>query len=139
MLYHYTLFPLEKFLSILLSVLHGFTGSYLLALILLSLVVRLITTPLEKLASKSVLKEHDISSVLAPQITQIKAQFKGGERHEAIKRLYTRYSYHPIYAVRSMFGLLVQLPFFIAAFYMINESTVLQGIIALYRGFRPAG
>ena len=86
MLYHYTLFPLEKFLSILLSILHGFTGSYLLALILLSIVVRLITTPLEKLASKSVIKEHDISSVLAPKITQIKEKFKGGERHEAIKR-----------------------------------------------------
>ena len=129
MFYHYTLFPLEKFLSILLSVLHGLTGSYLLALILLSIVVRLITTPLEKLANKSAIKEHDISSVLEPQIAQIKAKFKGGERHEAIKRLYARYSYHPVYALRSMFGLLVQLPFFIAAFYMISESTVLRGVI----------
>jgi YidC/Oxa1 family membrane protein insertase len=129
MLYHYTILPLEKLLSVALSLLHGVTGSYLLALILLSIVVRFITTPLEKLANKSAIKEHDISSVLAPQIAQIKTKFKGGERHEAIKRLYTRYSYHPVYALRSMFGLLVQLPFFIAAFYMINESTVLRGVI----------
>jgi membrane protein insertase Oxa1/YidC/SpoIIIJ len=129
MIYQYTIFPLEKFLSITLSLLHGVTGSYLFSLILLSVVVRLITTPLEKLANKSAIKEHEINSVLAPQIAQIKAKFKGVERHEAIKRLYARYSYHPIYALRSMFSLLVQLPFFIAAFYMISEATVLRGVI----------
>jgi len=134
MLYNYTILPLEEFLSILLSLLHGVTGSYLSALILLSIVVRIITTPLEKIAEKSVIKEHDINSVLSPQIAQIKMKFKGKERHDAIKRLYKRYGYHPVYAVRSMFSLLVQLPFFLAAYYMIGESPALKGVIIPFIG-----
>ena len=134
MIYQYTIVPLEVLLSILLSLFYGITGSYLLAIILLSIVVRLITTPLEKIANKSVEKEREIKSVISPQIDGIKIEFAGGERHAKIKRLYARYSYHPIYAIRSMFNLLVQLPFFIAAYYMIGESSEIQGIIAPFVG-----
>ena len=134
MIYQYTIAPLEVLLSIFLSLFYGITGSYLLAIILLSIVVRLITTPLEKIANKSVEKEREIKSVISPQIDGIKIEFAGGERHAKIKRLYARYSYHPIYAIRSMFNLLVQLPFFIAAYYMIGESSEIQGIIAPFVG-----
>ncbi len=129
MLYYYTIFPLEQFLSVLLFLLHVLTDSYLLAIVFLSVTVRIITTPLELLAAKSVKKEHEIDTVLSWQLREIKTKFIGAERHEAINRLYKRYGYHPLYAVRAMFGLLVQLPFFIAAFYMIGESTELKGVI----------
>jgi membrane protein insertase Oxa1/YidC/SpoIIIJ len=129
MLYHYTLYPLESILEIAFVILTGLSGSYFWSLVALAVLVRIFTIPLERFANISVKKQIQIESVLGPQIETIKQRLSGEQRHEAIRRLYSRYSYHPVFAARSLFGLAVQLPFFIAAFYMISESTVLQGVI----------
>jgi YidC/Oxa1 family membrane protein insertase len=129
MIYNYTILPIEHFLSLLLSLLAGVTGSYVFALVLLSVVVRLLTTPLEKFANKAMKHEQIISLVLSPQLKKIKQAYAGSNRHEAIKRLYKRYGYHPIYAIRSVMSLLVQLPFFIGAYHMIDGASEFQGVI----------
>lgn len=116
MLYQYIIFPLAKFFEIVFSFLNNVTGSYLAAIVLLSLVIRVITIPLEEVVKKGAASENKLAEVLAPQLSEIKNNYTGAERHAAIGRLYKRYSYHPIMALRTLGSLFVQLPFFIAIY-----------------------
>lgn len=129
MIYQYTLAPIESVLETIFIILSGVTDSYFLGLVLLALVVRLATKPLEKYASRAVTSQAEIESVLAPQIETIKQKYTAAQRHDAIKRLYSRYAYHPVYAIRSLAGLGVQLPFFIAAYFMLSDYPQLTGSV----------
>ncbi len=129
MIYQYTLAPVEFLLESAFIILSGITNSYFIGLVLLAFVVRVVTKPLDKYASRSVAKQAEIESVLAAQVNAIKKKYSAAQRHEAIKRLYARYSYRPIYAIRSLASLGVQLPFFIAAYFMITDFTQLSGSI----------
>jgi hypothetical protein len=129
MIYTYTLQPIEVILETLFTILIGISGSPFLSIIMLAVLVRLLTKPLEKYANLAVNREAEIALVLAPQIDVIKLQSTGSLRHDAIKRLYARYAYHPIFSIRSLAGLGVQLPFFIAAYFMLSDFEQLAGVI----------
>ena len=126
MIYQYTLAPIESILETVFVILVGVSNSYFLSLVLLAVLVRLATKPLEKYASRAVTAQAEIESVLTPQISAIKLKYTAVQRHEAIKRLYARYAYSPVYAIRSLAGLGVQLPFFIAAYFMLSGYSPLN-------------
>jgi len=129
MIYQYTLAPIESILETVFVILIGISNSYFLSLVLLAILVRLATKPLEKYVRRAVTSQAEIESVLAPQIDEIKQKFTSVKRHEAIKRLYSRYAYHPAFAIRSLAGLGVQLPFFIAAYFMLLGYSQLNGVV----------
>ncbi|WP_101756554.1 YidC/Oxa1 family membrane protein insertase [Oceanicoccus sp. KOV_DT_Chl] len=133
-MYQYTLAPIESVLETIFIILSSITNSYLLGIVLLAIAVRLATKPLEKYASRAVTNQVEIESVLAPQIAAIKLKYKAAQRHEAIQRLYTRYGYHPVFTIRSLAGLGVQLPFFIAAYFMLSDFPQLAGSMVPYIG-----
>jgi len=58
---------------------------------------------------------------LEPDIENIKRNFKGNERFFMLKTLYRQNNYHPLMALRSSFGLLIQIPFFIAAYHFFSH------------------
>lgn len=129
MIYQYTLAPIESILETVFVILIGISNSYFLSLVLLAILVRLATKPLEKYVRRAVTSQAEIESVLAPQIDAIKTKHTSAQRHEAIKRLYVRYAYHPVFAIRSLAGLGVQLPFFIAAYFMLSSHSQMSGIV----------
>ena len=133
-MYDYTIFPLELLLKSLLFVLNDLTHNYVFALMLLSVLVRCMTTPLEKFANTIVANEQALQDIISPQLATIKETYSGSEKHSAIQRLYARYSYHPIFAIRGTVGLLVQLPFFFAAFMMIGNLPELKGYVVPFLG-----
>ncbi|MDR0506256.1 MAG: YidC/Oxa1 family membrane protein insertase [Dysgonamonadaceae bacterium] len=71
--------------------------------------------------------ERKIQKRLAPKITKIKAVFKGDEQYMILSTYYRQNHYHPVYAMRSTFGLLIQIPFFIAAYSYLAHLDALQG------------
>ncbi|MFT7293580.1 MAG: hypothetical protein ACI87Q_001429 [Pseudohongiellaceae bacterium] len=129
MLYDFTLYPIESILESMLIIFIGLTGSTFWSIVMLALSVRLLTKPLEKITGAAVKSQAQFEAVLRPQLAAIKYEYSGSQRHDAITRLYQRYSYHPIFAVRSLFGLLVQLPFFIAAYFMLSGFTDMSGVV----------
>ncbi len=104
------------------------TGDYGISLVLLSFVTFLILLPFNKKAQQLQRKERKIQAVIAPQIEKIKKNYSGQEQYEKLKRLYHRYAYHPIYAVRSVIGVLLQLPFLATAYYMLSGLPDIQGV-----------
>ena len=51
----------------------------------------------------------------------IRENFSGAEQHKKLQRLYKRYAYHPVLAIRSVTGIILQLPFLMAAYFMLDS------------------
>ncbi len=105
-LYNITIYPIELALKALFEFLIYVSGNYGFSLIALSFLITIFCIPLRRLAANLHQREKQVHEIMAPQMAQIKANKKGRERQEAINRLYRRYSYHPLLALRSSFGIL---------------------------------
>ena len=128
LLYDYIIYPIEMFYRIMYLLLADWLGNYGFAVIILSLLNFLILYPFTKIAHELQQEEIHLQGILEKQILEIKERYSGAEQFEKIKRLYDRYSYHPIMAIRSILGLLIQLPFLLAAFYMLSRCSEIQGV-----------
>lgn len=120
--------PLIKVYKTLYLFAYDITGNFGLALVLLSFFTFVVLYPFNKKAQEIQNKEHKIQSVLSPQIDEIKKQYSGREQYEQLQWLYQRYGYHPLYAIRSALGLIFQIPFLTAAYYMLSGLAEIQGV-----------
>ena len=90
-------------------------------IILISFMVSVMCLPLYLRADKISEEEQEIRKKLEPRVKSIKKNFKGDERQFLLQTYYRQNNYHPIMALRSSFSLLLQIPFFIAAFYFFSH------------------
>lgn len=121
-------YPLEQLYKFLYLSVYDITGDYGISLILLSLFIYIILFPFNQKAQQIQNAEREVQSIIAPQIEEIKRQFHGKEQYEKIQRLYHRYAYHPIYAIRSAAGIVLQIPFFVAARSMLYALPDIKGV-----------
>jgi membrane protein insertase Oxa1/YidC/SpoIIIJ len=97
-----------------------------------SAVVNIILLPLYAVAEKAQNKERLIQKHLKPKIDKIKAVFKGDERYMILQTYYRQNHYHPVYALRSSVSVLIQVPFFIAAYHFLSHLDALRGTPFLF-------
>lgn len=128
MLYQYTIYPLECVYKMLYLFLAEVLGHYGFALIALSMLVSVIIYPFMQWTEKLQKKEKRLQDVIKPQLDIIKKESKGEEQYQRIQRLYKRYGYHPVMAIRSAFGVILQTPFLMAAYYMLSKLPEIQGM-----------
>ena len=115
------IFPIEFAMRIILEWFYGISGSYGGAIIALSLLVNLIMVPFYHIAEKWQVAERNIKAKLAPKIKEIKTAYRGQERFFMLRTLYRQHNYQPIIAVRTSFGFLITIPFFIAAYSLLHN------------------
>ena len=106
---------------------HGLTGSWGVSLVLLSLVVNIALIPVYHLAETWQEAERAVQRKMAPKLAEIQEVFSGRERWMYTRALYRLHGYSPIYALRTSFGLLIQIPFFFAAYHLLNAAPELAG------------
>ena len=128
MIYDLLIYPLEIFLKSILEYFYAYTNDYIISVILLSIIVNFILLPAYNFSEKLQKEENDIKGKLEEKIKEFKRVFKGSELHSVTSRLYKINNYHPIYALKSLSGFMIQLPFFIAAFYMLSEYEAIKGV-----------
>lgn len=119
-------------LMFILSGLYAIIGNYGVAIIALALVVKLLMSPLTAIAEKW---QHEVNakrSKLQPLIDGIKANYKGEEQVNRILKVYKVHDTHILYSLKSMFGFLIQIPIFIAAFDMLSENFALNAVPFLW-------
>lgn len=92
-----------------------------------SIAVTVFTLPLYNITEKWQKTERDTQLAMQPKINKIKTVFKGDERYMILSTYYRQQHYHPVFALRSSFSLLIQVPFFIAAYHFLSHLSVLQG------------
>jgi YidC/Oxa1 family membrane protein insertase len=103
-----------------------------ISVVLISLVISVLCLPLYAIAEKWQQLERDIEKKLKPKIDKIKKAFKGDEQYMILSAYYRQNHYHPIYALRSSLGLLIQIPFFIAAYSFLSHLEAIKGVSFLF-------
>jgi len=103
-----------------------------LSIICVSAVVSVLCLPLYMVAEKWQEIEREIVKKLKPKVEKFKKSFNGDEQYMILSTFYRQNNYHPIYALRSSFGLLIQIPFFIAAYSYLSHLGTLNGASFLF-------
>ncbi|WP_297208442.1 membrane protein insertase YidC [uncultured Brachyspira sp.] len=121
-LYNITIYPIEFIIEMLFYLFNNiFKLNYAYSLFLLSLSVNVLLIPLYNVSDKWKKEEEKIQSRMKPDIDIIKKTFKGDEKFLLLQACYKIYGYKTIYAFRGTLGLLIQIPFFMAAYYFIHD------------------
>jgi YidC/Oxa1 family membrane protein insertase len=103
-----------------------------ISIIFISFTISVLCLPLYAVAEKWQQIERETEKKLKLKVDKIKNVFKGDEQYMILSTYYRQNNYHPIYALRSSFGLLIQIPFFIAAYSYISNLEVIKDIPFLF-------
>jgi YidC/Oxa1 family membrane protein insertase len=131
-LYTIIIYPITQileFVFVLAQKLFKETG---LSILCISAAVSILCLPLYDVAEKWQQLERDIGKKLKPKADKIKKVFKGDEQYMILSTYYRQNHYHPIYALRSSFGLFIQVPFFIAAYSYLSNLEVIKNVPFLF-------
>jgi YidC/Oxa1 family membrane protein insertase len=110
----------------MLDGLMALVGSAGLAIILLSLAVKLLMAPLTALAERWQREVNRIQGLLQPELEEVRRSARGEEAHRRTLEVYRRHGVSPWFTLRSLAGFLIQIPVFIAAFHMLGENFALS-------------
>lgn len=127
MLYNIIISPIELLIELLFSFFYKPFESYGLSILGISISVSLMTLPLYHAAEKLQKKERDKRISLQDGIARIKSTFTGDEQYLMLSTYYRQNNYHPLYALRNSFNLIIQVPFFIAAYHFLSNLSHLNG------------
>jgi YidC/Oxa1 family membrane protein insertase len=119
---------LVNFLRYTLEFFYSITDSYGLSIVLLSLAVTIIMLPLFWIAEVIQNKERARKAKMQPLLDEIKDVKNKQEKYYYTKEIYRKYQYSPLYALTGLIGLLIQVPFFLAAYWMLFEYLALKGV-----------
>lgn len=127
-LYNILIYPIELVLEFVFSVVYGFRHNAGLSIIGVSIVMNLLLLPLYNRAEQIAAKERSRQKEMQPWVDHIRSSFKGDERFLILSAYYRKQDYHPLYALKSSISLMLQVPFFIAAYHFLSHLSLLNGI-----------
>jgi YidC/Oxa1 family membrane protein insertase len=132
LLYTIIIFPIEQIIELCFYFTLRFFHNPALAVLGVSIGFSLFTLPLYFRAEHWQSRERDIEKKLSTKVKKIKAAFSGDEQYMMLSAYYTQNHYHPVYALRASLGILIQVPFFIAAYHYLSNLAALQGVHFLF-------
>ena len=126
-LYNITIYPIEFLIETLFFLFYRiFNFSFSISILFLSLSINLISLPLYNIAESWQAKERNLRNKMQPIIDNIKHVYKGDQRYLLIKTCHRINKYKTVYTFIGILGLLIQIPFFIAAYHFIYNLTNLS-------------
>ena len=126
-LYAIVLYPIVQVIEVTYKIFSQLFANTGIAIMGVSFVVTVLCLPLYIVAEKWQQLERDTQARLKGGVDRIKAVFKGDEQYMILSTYYRQNHYHPMMALRSSFGLLIQVPFFMAAYSCLSSLPALQG------------
>ncbi len=91
-----------------------------------SIAINILALPLYNIAESIQEKEREINKKLEMRVKRIKKGFKGDEEFMMLSEYYRQNGYHPLYALRGSLSILIEIPFFIAAYNYLSSSEILK-------------
>ena len=125
-LYTLIIYPLTLIIEASYMLVYEVFDNVGLAVIGVSVAVSLLCLPLYIVAEAWQQTERNKQKQMEAGIARIKKTFKGDEQYMILTTFYKQNHYHPLMALRSSFGLLIQVPFFIAAYSFLSAMPALQ-------------
>lgn len=119
--------PLELLFDVVYAVGYRITANPGLSIVLLSLVINFLVLPLYRRADAVQEEERLQAQMLKPGVDKIKRVFKGDERFMILQTYYRQNNYKPYYALKGSLSLLLEIPFFMAAYRYLSGLSLLRG------------
>lgn len=116
----------------LLDWIHRAVPIWGVAIMLLSVVVHVLMSPLSRAAERLQQQVHATEARLAPELARIKRTCRGEEQAARIIALYKTERVHPLYSLKSLLGVAIVIPVFIGAFDMLAENIHLMNTAFLW-------
>ncbi|MDR1952806.1 MAG: membrane protein insertase YidC [Elusimicrobiota bacterium] len=126
------MYYLVSFIKSLFLLFVNTVHSYGISIIFLSIAVTVFLTPFYYLTGILEKREKNTRERLEPFIERINKIKDSQIRHKHMQKLYKSFKYSPIYSLRSLSSLLIQIPFFIAAYEMLKHFEGLRGVSFLF-------
>ncbi|MBP5223960.1 MAG: YidC/Oxa1 family membrane protein insertase, partial [Lachnospiraceae bacterium] len=98
-----------------------------ICIIALSLVMNVLVLPLYRRADAVQERSRDKEAALAPGVKHIKKTFKGSEAMMMLQTYYRQNHYSPLNAFGGSVSLLLEIPFFLAAYQFLSHLELLTG------------
>jgi YidC/Oxa1 family membrane protein insertase len=108
-----------EFIAQILNFFYELVPNYAIAIMLMTLLVMVITTPLTLKGTRSMIKMQ----LLQPELKKIQEKHKGGDRNEMNQELMAFYQENQLNPLGGCFPLLVQAPVFLILFRLIQGLT----------------
>lgn len=115
------LWPIAKLLFVGLEFFHGLVGNWGWAIILLTVLVKLILWPLSSKSYRSMAKMR----VIAPEMQRMKEEF-GEDRMRFSQEMMALYKREQVNPLAGCLPLLLQMPIFLALYWVLMESVELR-------------
>ncbi len=125
-LYTIIIYPLYQIVELVYRVFNSVFNNTGISIVGVSIVITLLCLPLYNVAEKWQEIERDTQKKMAYRVQRIKLAFKGDERYMMLSAYNRLMGYNPLMALRSSFGILIQIPFFIAAYKFLSTNPDLQ-------------
>ena len=119
--------PLKMVFEMIFSLFYKIIPNPAVDIVFLSLAVNFLALPLYLRADKIQKETRDREDKLRPMTDHIKKSFKGDEKVMMLQTYYDQQHYHPLSSLKSIISLLLQIPFFIAAYQFLSHLAVLDG------------
>ena len=127
-LYQLLLAPLILIYELVFGIAKDFTNNNGFSIFVLSLTVNVLLLPLYKRADAIQDEERALEKKMERWTTHIKKTFSGDERFMMLQAYYRQNGYKPYYALKGSLPLLLEIPFFIAAYNLLSGMQCLQGM-----------
>ncbi|MCR5790908.1 MAG: membrane protein insertase YidC [Lachnospiraceae bacterium] len=126
-LYLFFIYPIETFIEMIFSLSMKLFSNPGVSIIFVSLFVQLLVLPLYKRADALQEADRKKQADMKKWVDHIKKTFHGDERFLMLSEYYRQNDYEPILALRGSLPLLLQIPFFIAAYHYLSGLELLKG------------
>lgn len=126
-LYNLLVGPLELFFEVIFSFANRMFQNPGISIVFLSLVMNFLLLPLYKQADAIQDQERETENKLKHWVTHIKKTFKGDERFMMLQTYYRQNHYKQTDVLKGSISLLLEIPFFIAAYNFLSDLQLLNG------------
>lgn len=120
--------PLQLVFEIIYVIANRFICHPGLAIIILSLIMNFLVLPLYKRSDAMQEAARDIEEKLREGVTHIKKSFSGDEQMMILQTYYRQNNYKPTDALNGSVSLLLEIPFFMAAYNFLSNLKLIQGV-----------
>ena len=120
--------PLKLLFEVIYHVAYEIIHNPGVSIIFLSLAMNFLVLPLYRRADKMQEEARDVEARLQAGVSHIKKTFTGNERMMMLQTYYRQNDYSPTNALRGSVSLLLEIPFFMAAYQFLSHLQLLQGV-----------
>ena len=123
--------PLVLLIELIFTIMSRVSQNAGIAIVMVSVVINLLILPLYKRSDALQEQERNKQKEMEPWVKHIRKTFRGDEKFMMLSTYYRQQNYQPVDAIRGSLSLLLQIPFFMAAYHYLTHVN-LQGASFLF-------